>query len=67
MKVKVLKDGEYIDVDVEVEEPELTEQNSLTETEALNQFFNTLASSDTNSIAKIRAAAQNFLNNTQEV
>lgn len=67
MKVKVLKDGEYIDVDVEVKESELTEQSSLTETEALNQFFNTLASSDTNSIAKIRAAAQNFLNNTQEV
>lgn len=67
MKVKVLKDGEYIDVDVEVKESELTEQSSLTETEALNQFFKSLASSDTNSIAKIRAAAHNFLNNTQEV
>lgn len=62
MKVKALKDGEY--VDVEVEESKLTEQNPLTEAEALNKFFNTLASSDTNSIAKIRAAAQNFLDNT---
>ena len=67
MKVKALKDGEYIDVDVEVKESELTEQISFTETEALNQFFNTLASSDTNSIAKIRAAAQNFLKNTNEI
>ena len=45
-----------------VPEPSESPQN---DENAINAFFAGLASSDTNSIAKIRALAQEFLNNTR--
>lgn len=64
-----LENGKY----VEIQPGELEELTagipstaaSMTNEDALNEFISTLASSDTNSIAKIRAAAQTFLDNTQ--
>lgn len=62
MKVKALVNGRY--EEIELEEQLATEQNSEA---AMKRFFETLANSETNSIAKIRAAASEFLSATGEV
>lgn len=55
---KIIK--KYIPVEV------VEVQSKPTQEQALRMFAETLADSETNSIAKIRAAAQEFLNNTEE-
>ena len=66
--MKIYENGIYRDMTAE----ELAEVENLAAEEvgqsdenAINAFFAGLASTDTNSIAKIRALAQEFLNNTR--
>lgn len=62
--VKVYENGAYrVMTDEELEQ----QYNSIEidNKDALNEFFSTLASAETTSIAKIRAAAQKFLDNTE--
>lgn len=58
-----LVNGEVIAM-TEKEIAELQAREETDEVNALNEFFNTLAQSDTNSIAKIRTAAQVFVAKT---
>jgi hypothetical protein len=65
-KITELIDDEYVEVERYFPEPEIDEEQS-TPNEALNNFMVSLASTDTNSIAKIRAVAQKFIDSTSEV
>ena len=70
MKINVLENGKVITRDMTEEEIAEIENNAPAEPtpneeNAINNFFAGLASADTNSIAKIRALAQEFLNNTR--
>lgn len=64
MKVKALVNGQYTEIEMEEQQSETEVQNSAA---AMKRFFETLANSETNSIAKIRAAASEFLSATGEV
>jgi hypothetical protein len=50
----------------EIEQQVKVEEQSIADA-SLNEFMTSLASADTNSIAKIRAVAQKFLDSTSEV
>lgn len=74
--MKIYKNGEYIEVEDIVSEtgnesvqtePEAREQPSVSIETALRDTMTAIASADTNSIAKIRAAAQQFLNATEHI
>lgn len=65
MKIKALINGEYIEKECEIAEQETV--SVINSDEALNEFITALASPETNSIAKIRAAAQKFIDNTQGI
>lgn len=64
---KALKNGRYVDVVQKVNPSRKKATADTTPENALNEFITTLASSDTNSIAKIRAAAQKFIEQTENV
>lgn len=66
MIVKKLINDEYIDETVNDNEL-VPDDKLITPDEALQAFAKNLANPDTNSIAKIRAAAQQLLNDTQGV
>jgi len=51
---------------VEVEDEIAVEEQPIGDDEPIKSFFEGLASTDTNSIAKIRALAKEFLANTSE-
>lgn len=51
---------------VEVEDEIAVEEQPIGDDEPIKAFFEGLASTDTNSIAKIRALAKEFLANTSE-
>ncbi len=60
-----LENGKIIKSYILIENSKETAQPNADE--AFNEFISTLASSETNSIAKIRAAAQKFLDNTEVI
>lgn len=66
--MKVLENGIYRDMteaEISKMQKDAPEEPTPNEEDAINNFFAGLASTDTNSIAKIRALAQDFLNNTR--
>ena len=67
--MRIYENGIYRDMtEAEIAEAEnlaAEEAAAQSDENAINAFFAGLASSDTNSIAKIRALAQEFLNNTR--
>lgn len=60
----ILKNGQYIYEDDAPQVDEPAEENKAGD--AITEFFEGLASSETNSIAKIRNLAQTFLDNTND-
>lgn len=64
MDIRALVNNQYIDDITSAHLTETPEQNVTDSLQALNEFAATLASSETNSIAAIREAAQKFLNDT---
>jgi hypothetical protein len=63
MDAKIYKNGK-IEIVKDGFEEDVVEENS---NDALNEFMTSLASADTNTIAKIRAVAQKFIDSTSEV
>lgn len=59
-KVKVLVNGEYLEVE-DTQEPLPEEPTEVNNEDALKDFFIGLSSGETNSIAKIRQLAKDFL------